>query len=115
MSASPLPDDLRPVLSAYRALLGERFGARLESVRLFGSRARGDASADSDVDVCVVVKALTDGERVDAIDLAFEAWHESGRGGPLLSPLVWSAAEHADRLAAERTIALDVEQEGIPV
>lgn len=115
MGEQRLPDELRPVLEAYRELLAARFGARLASVRLFGSRARGDEDVDSDADVCVVVRDLSDAERTAAIDLAFDAWHRAGRSGPLLSPLVWSDAEHADRLAAERQIALDVEQEGIPV
>jgi predicted nucleotidyltransferase len=42
-------------------------------VRLFGSYARGDAEEDSDVDVAVIVDALTEPERTAAIDLAFEA------------------------------------------
>jgi len=110
-----LPDDVRAVLLAYRALLAARFGARLLSVTLFGSRARGDAEPDSDVDVAVVIRGLDDSEPAIAIDLAFEAWRQGGKRGPLPSPLVWSEAEQADRLARERRIALDVQREGIPV
>jgi predicted nucleotidyltransferase len=108
-----LPEEVRPVLAAYRALLTERFGPRLLSLRLFGSRARGDAAPDSDADVVVVVRGLDDAGRALAIDLAFEAWCSIGRQGPVPSPLVWSEAEEADRLALERRIALDVQREGI--
>jgi uncharacterized protein len=47
-------------------------GSRLVELRLFGSKARGDATADSDLDVAVV----TDGEnrRSDAevVDIAYD-------------------------------------------
>ena len=95
----------------YRALLGAEFGARLASVRLFGSRARGDAAEDSDADVCVVIHGLSEAERCRAVELAFEAWRRAGRRGPLPSPLVWSDARIADRLSSERRIALDVLRE----
>lgn len=110
-----VPPSLEPVLSRYRELLAERFGPRLLSVRLFGSRARGDAEPDSDVDLAVVIRGLTEAERTEAMDRAFEAWRAVGRDGPLLAALVWSEDEHAQRLARERRIALDIEREGIPV
>ncbi|MBN1774145.1 MAG: nucleotidyltransferase domain-containing protein [Deltaproteobacteria bacterium] len=109
-----LPSELRPLLAAYRRLLEGRFGARLQGIRLFGSRARGDAEPDADADVAVVVAGLTDAERVDGIDLALEAWREAGPEAPLIHPLLWSDRQAADRKAAERRIALDVEHEGIP-
>jgi hypothetical protein len=65
--------------------------------------------------VCIVVEGLTEGERTEAIDLAFTAWHQTGQRAPLLSPLVWSEAERAARLRAERRIALDIAREGRPV
>jgi predicted nucleotidyltransferase len=37
-----------PILTRFRAALGALYGSRLERVVLFGSRARGDARADSD-------------------------------------------------------------------
>jgi uncharacterized protein len=45
-------------LERYVALLEERFGEDLVSVVLFGSRARGTARPDSDVDLVVVVRGL---------------------------------------------------------
>ena len=106
---------LRATLAAYRRLLERELGDRVQELRLFGSRARGDAEPDSDADVAVVVRGLTEMERGQVIDLALEAWREAGRRGPLLSPVVWSSEEFADRLGAERRIALDVMREGIPI
>ncbi|MBU3889009.1 nucleotidyltransferase domain-containing protein [Methylosinus sporium] len=48
-----------PIMSRFRAALGEAYGPRLERVVLFGSRARGDARPDSDYDVAIF---LTDME-----------------------------------------------------
>jgi uncharacterized protein len=42
-----------PILIRLRAALDDAYGAELERVVLFGSRARGDARSDSDYDVAV--------------------------------------------------------------
>ena len=42
-----------PVLKRYRKALDEVYGDRIERVVLYGSRARGDATVDSDYDVAV--------------------------------------------------------------
>ncbi|HEX3666502.1 MAG TPA: nucleotidyltransferase domain-containing protein [Rhizomicrobium sp.] len=49
-----------PVLLRFRAALGDVFGARLERATLFGSRARGDARADSDYDIAVFLHDMKD-------------------------------------------------------
>ena len=49
-----------PVLAHFRKALDEMYGARLDRVVLFGSRARNDARADSDYDVAVFLKSLPD-------------------------------------------------------
>jgi len=48
-----------PLLAKFRAALAEMYGPRLERVVLYGSRVRGDAEADSDYDVAVFLKDLT--------------------------------------------------------
>jgi predicted nucleotidyltransferase len=49
-----------PILKRFHAALDEIYGERIERVVLFGSRARGDAREDSDYDVAVFLKDLTD-------------------------------------------------------
>jgi predicted nucleotidyltransferase len=114
MAGAPM-HDVAPLLAAYRGLLEARFGERLLELVLFGSRARGDAEPDSDIDVCVVISGVDDDERAVAIDLAFRAWRATSPSGPLLSPLVWSEEERDERLRAGRRIALDVVRDGIPL
>jgi uncharacterized protein len=45
-----------PVLTRLRHDLDAAFGDRIERVVLYGSRARGDAQADSDYDVAVFLR-----------------------------------------------------------
>jgi len=52
------PDD--PILKRFRAAVSEIYGDRLERVVLYGSHARGDAHPDSDYDVAVFLRGMTD-------------------------------------------------------
>ena len=49
-----------PILLKFPAALDEVYGDRIERVVLFGSRARGDAKPDSDYDIALFLKDLTD-------------------------------------------------------
>lgn len=49
-----------PVLIRFRAALDDLYGARLERVVLFGSRARGDDGLESDYDIAIFLNALPD-------------------------------------------------------
>ena len=53
-----LPDSVSADLTSYVAALHRRFGADLVSIVAFGSRVRGDAKPESDLDVLVVVRGL---------------------------------------------------------
>lgn len=107
-----LPSPVRLGVVRYRDLLRSEFGARLLWVRVFGSYARGDAGPESDVDVAVVIRGLDERERTVAVDLA---WKARCPRGPLLSPIVWTDEQWADRTAHERRIALDIQSEGLAV
>ncbi|HXH84415.1 MAG TPA: nucleotidyltransferase domain-containing protein [Candidatus Tectomicrobia bacterium] len=52
------PDSLRADLRRYVESLAVHAGADLVSVVLFGSRARGEARPESDIDLLVVVRGL---------------------------------------------------------
>lgn len=49
---------LDPVLRRFRKALEELYGAALDRVVLFGSRARGEAGPESDYDVAVFLKRM---------------------------------------------------------
>jgi len=107
-----LPGQLRAALEQYARRLEQRFGARLRHVHLFGSWARGEAGADSDVDVAVVVDDLSRAEWSDVIDDACEVEDATGVA---LSPFVVSGSRFDLLLARERRIARDILAEGIPL
>jgi predicted nucleotidyltransferase len=51
---------LAKILQSLRLGLAQALGDQLESVILFGSQARGEARADSDIDVLVIVRDEAD-------------------------------------------------------
>lgn len=53
-------EKLTRILHDLRTGLAHRLGDRLEAVYLYGSRARGDARPDSDIDVLVVLRGEFD-------------------------------------------------------
>ena len=59
MAADTLIKD-DPTLARFRAALAEVYGARIERIVLYGSRARGDARPDSDYDVAVFLRDMND-------------------------------------------------------
>jgi predicted nucleotidyltransferase len=90
--AASLSNDLR----RYVEILDRHFGDRLVSVVLFGSRARGEARPESDIDVLIVARGLplSRWERYDGIRaLAREVSQEFGDSvAPIL--LTPEEAEH---------------------
>jgi uncharacterized protein len=49
-----------PILVRVRQALNDMYGAQIERIVLFGSRARGDARPDSDYDLAVFLTSLPD-------------------------------------------------------
>jgi len=51
-----LTDDEQAWLDAYRKELAEEFPGLVEEILIFGSKARGEAGPDSDLDVLLVIR-----------------------------------------------------------
>lgn len=114
MGSFDAPPIVRDALGRFRAALEARFGARLRELVLFGSRARGDAHEESDLDVLVVVDGLADDERRQIAELA----HDAGIDGEeyvSLSPLALSTDRAADMRARSRRIMEEIARDGVPL
>jgi predicted nucleotidyltransferase len=65
------PSTLKQILNEYRQRLSEILGDDLDLVLLYGSQARGEANAGSDVDVlCIMKKSFDYGDLISRTSLA---------------------------------------------
>lgn len=103
-------EEVRVALAALKERVKGLLGNALLKLVLFGSRARGDADPDSDVDVAIVVRGL-DAQTKDRI-LSTVTGIELEHLVPL-STLILSEEEYRRLFKGERRIALDIEHEGI--
>lgn len=101
----------KAILEKFRALLVKRVG--VHKIILFGSRARGDAQADSDMDLLVILHDAPTEEIEDYIlDCAWEAGIDHS---VVLVPIVYSREEWEKGPEQSSLLALAVQREGIPV
>jgi predicted nucleotidyltransferase len=92
-----------PILKRFRAALDEMYGERLERVVLFGSRARGDAHADSDYDVAVFLRDMADRwQEFDRLaDLSTDILDKTGE---FIHAIPYRAGSYEDRTSLMREI-----------
>lgn len=93
----------------------QRFGDALERIAVYGSRARGDAHEDSDIDVIVLLHIPRDEEtRADTEIWKMLAELRAQRATFLpVSIVVFAFERFEEQLASERRFARDVESEGL--
>lgn len=108
----------RRIVTEFAERLRARFGNRLSRVVLFGSRARGDVTEESDIDLLVLLRIPIAGE-TDATREVWELVEELLRLEPgvyvPLAPIVFAEERFRELKSRERRFALDVETEGIPL
>lgn len=108
-----LPPTIADALVELESRLREALGGRLREVRLFGSVARGEARADSDVDVLFVLDRLeTSSDRRVPLDIAYDVGEAHG---VLFQALVWAEADFALHRLRETALARALDQDGIVV
>lgn len=85
-----------PVLSRFRKAVTELYGARLERVVLYGSRARGEAGPDSDYDVAIFLNDMPDRavELNRLADLGTDILYDTGE---LIHAMPYRAAAYTER------------------
>jgi len=101
----------RSVLEDLRRRLTRRL--TLHSMSLFGSRARGDADRDSDMDVLIVLEDRVDAAAEEYVRLC--AWEAGIEEGIIIVPVTVSRAEWQEGPLSSSLLALAVEKEGVTV
>jgi len=98
---------------AFRERLSLLFPQRLESLTVFGSRARGEARRDSDMDVLVLLKGEVErAVKHQVYDLAYDMNAENDFAIPL-APLVMSVEAFSELKNRERALAREILRDGI--
>ena len=111
-SLADQPPRIRAALAAFAEQLRRRLGDRVIDLRLFGSRARGTAHGESDVDIAVVLDGADWRTRCEVIDLATDIGLESDLE---LSPTVFDRPTWERFRGEQRPLVADIEREGIPL
>lgn len=95
-----------PVLARFRAAVEAAYGARLERLVLYGSRARGEARADSDYDVAVFLRDLGDpwAEMDRLADIATDVLYDIGG---VVHAVPFPPAPHGDAAPLASEVRLD--------
>ncbi|MBI5197686.1 MAG: nucleotidyltransferase domain-containing protein [Nitrospirae bacterium] len=99
----------KTVLNKFKSLLLDR--VVVHKLILFGSRARGDADRDSDMDVVVV---LNDGSSERDFDSVSEcAWEAGFESGIVVVPVVYTREECENSPERSSLLAQAVVMEGV--
>ena len=92
----PRPYAREPILANFRAALAEMYGDRLERVVLYGSRARGDATEDSDYDIAVFLRNLSD-RMAESDRIALAATDILSETGTVIHAIPFPAGSYRER------------------
>jgi uncharacterized protein len=79
-----MKQDLMNLLQLLRDELGAALGGNLEQIVMYGSRARGDETPDSDLDILLVLKDASPGNREKAHKIVYRLMWDRGFD-PLIS------------------------------
>jgi uncharacterized protein len=85
---------------------------RLHRISVFGSRARGDADPDSDMDVLVELDEVDRDARAHVTE---DAWEVSLRSGVVITPVTVDRREWETGVQKSSLLALAIAMEGVEV
>jgi DNA polymerase sigma len=103
-----LSDDDVQSLNLFAARIRESFPEA--RVWAFGSRARGNAEAESDLDTCVVLEQWTETIRKEVSHIA---WEVGFAQGVLISTIVFSREEFYEGPCSESPLVSTIRKEGV--
>ncbi len=108
-----LTENERAALDAFVSRLHQRYGDDLLRVDLFGSKARGDFDAESDLDVLIVVRFPEDEHWKHWKQITDIAWDVELEYGVVMSTVIKIPAEY-NRMQRDRLLLYrNIEEDGI--
>jgi predicted nucleotidyltransferase len=110
MRSEYMSEQEQQVALEFVSRLRQRFNGQLLSAILYGSRARGEAEPDSDMDVLVVLSTADAEVRKQVRHLAVDICLECGI---YPSTRVWSLAEWRNALNMQTQLYRNVQRDGI--
>jgi predicted nucleotidyltransferase len=114
LADASLTEDERRVVERLVVLMREHFGERLQSVWLYGSRARGERPhAESDIDLLAIADAGGFGDIGDAISLLDQAVEDLRLPRPIVSIKVYDPSWLAGRRQIESFFIQEVDRDKI--
>jgi predicted nucleotidyltransferase len=107
-----IPAHIVEALKTYRRLLTAEFADRVDTLSLYGSRARGEATEESDIDVLVCIRGASSSEQNLAAALAGDV---ATATGVWLSPTIYATERFQWLLSIESPFARSVLADQIPL
>jgi len=101
----------KAVLKRFKELVVKKLP--LHRMILFGSRARGDADPESDMDVLVILEDCTNDQAEDVVSEC--AWEAGFEQGIVVVPVTFTRKEWEEGPERYSLLAIAVEREGVPV
>ena len=100
----------RKVISSFVKELRDRLGNDIVTIRLFGSKVKGDFHEDSDIDIFILVKQKTAEieDTIAGIEVDYDIEY-----GLFLSPVLYSLFEYEKNKELGSFFFENVEKEGI--
>ncbi len=109
-----MKEHLSDLLLRFRDELGSVLGSNLEQIVLYGSHARGDETPESDVDVLVVLRDASPGDREKIHQIAYRLmWDREFQ--PLITLNIIDGEYFRLLKQADATYLRNIQREGEPL
>lgn len=105
-----LNENERKALQTLKSVLSDKFN--IADFRIFGSKVRGEATEESDIDVMIVLYEVNSDIRSKIYDVVFEANLEYET---FISTTLFSKREIEEGPMSESPIFKTIQREGVPV